>query len=666
MTETELETIVVRITGDGSPLAREIKMLTERLGELEKTTKQTQEAVDSSFKAMQAAAQQLVGVFGALGIASSLNSAFHAFEDQEKTLIRLQTTLRAYGKDVDGTIARYTALAEHIGETTLVSKQEAMHMLQKATMMGLTVEKTEQAVRISVALAGVTGQSAEGMLRAAAAMERGNYQLAQRMILGRGVKLSEEELASIMKNMVSGGMEAQNEMAKTAGGRLEILGRSLKFVSIEIGGMVATALNPLLQILQSVVNKFKELDPATRSLLVAVAGATLGYGYFSKALTILRPMLGPLTVGIKGLWAAMLGPWGLVIAAVAIVVMSLGGFGATWTKVKELAVAAWATIKDKAAAFWTWFQPIWMALRDLGSAVWLVISEAAGVALLTIKMSMMGLKEVIYAVWEAMIGRTGLRWGELAEIVKLALLKCEFAVNNFEKVWGVLAGGIAVRIAELMGNAPMVRDLQRDLDRLNRPLLNDWNRFRDQRQREWADELAAIRRNRAEDDQNHEEHLEGQLKKEKDKLDTVLRWSAQALATLTSYRETFQKKANDTEDFVEQPVNGAGMGRRRQQRRPAFRQNADDRPFGVDREAAADVAAWQDAHAEADRVFNQIQVDVIADRDARQRRIAANEGMAGRERVVDELQREAILEDIRARQLLDAVRALQFQGAGLR
>jgi hypothetical protein len=448
MTETELERIVVRLVGDGTSYQA---MMQQAAKSSEDTAKQVQDAgkkIEGMRSALVGFAGQALGALGAFGVASSLRGAFESFSKLEEGQIRLRNIIVATGQALDPTITRFLRFAGAITETTNVTKGEVMMLLQRATAMGLNAEQSEKVSRNAIALAGITGRDAGGMIRIAAAIERGNYQMARRVLGLQGVK-DETELVRIVNNMMTAGMRTQTEFAETAAGKLERLGRAFKFMGTEIGGIVATAIMPFIQQIQKAVEWFKALDPFTKQATTAFVGLAIGMRSVGPTLLMLKSILGPLLPLLQGLPAAMLGPWGLVAAGVAVAIVELGGIKATWQAVYDAAMRAWKYTKLYMQEFISWAQPIfnafgnfmvavWNSVVDVSQAVWSRITSTVTTAINVVRFGFAGLSR-----------NATMSWNEIRDVIVEAMLRAEWIVRNFGQSWDIAVTATALAAVQI-------------------------------------------------------------------------------------------------------------------------------------------------------------------------------------------------------------------------
>lgn len=405
MNETELERIVVRLVGDGSEYKRMLDEAAKKTDDAAKHVEQAAGRIEGFKNALTGFAGQAMSILGMFGVASSLKGAFDTFQKMEEGQIRLRNTIEATGQALGPTLAQYKQLVDSVTKNTLITKGEVFGMLQRATAMGLTADVAEKVVKNAIALAGATGQEAEGMLRATAAIERGNYQLARRQLGLQGVK-DETELVRIVNNMMIGGMKTQEELAGTAAGKLERLGRSLKSVTMEIGGMATEAILPAVNTVKEMIEWFNKLDPATKKLAIGIVGVGLA--------------IQPIISSVRLVSSLMFG-WGTVIAGLATAAAAL------WVYFEGGAKSAMGTVKS-----------LWEGITEVASEwkdyfKYLIDNFGAEWQRLSVRMTMyifQGFQKIV-EVWGLTVGLLKLAWNEFIAYMSKAGITAVRTVENF-------------------------------------------------------------------------------------------------------------------------------------------------------------------------------------------------------------------------------------------
>ena len=125
---TELETLVVRLTGDGSSYASMMKSA-------EETTKRTTSIIVESIArisgfhtALRNLAGQVLSSFALLGVSGSLTGMFDRFVKAEQQMLRLKAAIETSGKASDPVIEQYQKFSDAIVKETLLTKGQVLGM----------------------------------------------------------------------------------------------------------------------------------------------------------------------------------------------------------------------------------------------------------------------------------------------------------------------------------------------------------------------------------------------------------------------------------------------------------------------------------------------------------------------------------------------------------
>lgn len=157
--------------------------------------------------------------------------------------------------------------------------------------------------------------------------------------------------------------EAQTGGANKNAQTMKQLQQQVQVAAQRIGDGLAPALSsaleaamPLVGGITKLADKFANASPTTQKLVVgfaavvaAVGPLLIGLGMLVTAFTTVAPVA-------VAAWAAITGPIGLVVIAIAAVVAAGVLLYRNWDTVKEKLGAAWDWIKDKASSVWSWIK----------------------------------------------------------------------------------------------------------------------------------------------------------------------------------------------------------------------------------------------------------------------------------------------------------------------
>lgn len=500
-TAQEVESIVVRLTGDGSQYNR---MMTQA----QATTKTTGSVIHGMARDVDGFGQTLsrfgeaaVAGYGLNKLKGMLHQAFDAFSESELIGLRLTATLEANGREVDALTSQYTRFAEEMEKLTTHEDDAVLSMLRMAETFDVTGTAAQKAVQDAIGLAAITGTQAESLIRLTAALAKGDTEQAMRFARMvpqlRGIKDQNEFLAKA-EQLVASGMKAANAEMQSASGILKMLHRDYGNMLEDVGKIIAEGIKPLADGLRNVIASIRALDDQTKrflTIVLLVSTALLSVGpqialFRAIGLPALRMMadgfqilwylvtliVKPLTVlaaiwsGIATIGATVFSGVGVAIAiaalAISVFVSRMGGIkpimyavvkwaSETWTRVSTFALQVWGTIKGYVNTFLVWFAPIWKAIGQLGVTVWNLIVKAASVAWDYIVMAAEATWAFLGTVWRSIFGDAKINWTYIRDTIADAIMFAEFTLLNLkqvsEYVWAAIKLG-AVMMANFVAN----------------------------------------------------------------------------------------------------------------------------------------------------------------------------------------------------------------------
>lgn len=393
MNQTQLEELVIKLTGDGVQYQKMISSAAQQTTAAAATVMQAGKQIEQVSNSLKGFASAAVSALAGFGLATSLRGTFEAFEELEKKTIKFNSILEFNGRNVAETTAEYKKFAAAIVQHTTASKGEVFALLQQAETMGFTGEKAEQLAKFSIGLGQASDMSAHQAMSIAIALERGNVQMLRRIPALRGIH-DEQQLLAKAQQLANLGLKEEEALTKTVGFQIEKLQRAFKGISIEIGGMVAEGLKPLVGIMTQAVAQFQALSPETKQWITWIAAGTLAFLALGPAIStalFLMDALGinfvintAMQIASMAVWAA----WTAVVwlAQAAMTVFSvLYGFFSTVISLNTLSIilnVAWWIIST--GAIWAWSAAVliakgaaWLLNLVLGT---LLIAQAAGAA----------------------------------------------------------------------------------------------------------------------------------------------------------------------------------------------------------------------------------------------------------------------------------------------
>lgn len=436
--ETELERLIVLLTGDGSSYMDMLKQAQSSTQDTTDKIKKAGEDIEKFGDRLKGFASTVIATLSTIGLSIGVFSAFNKFSGYEEGVIRLNAAIEANGGNVQAATAQYAKFAGELERTTMLSRGQVMGMIRQAETMGMSGQAAERATRFAGGFAAALSQSPEHAMTLAIAMERGNVHMLRRIPALRGIT-NEQELLKKAQDLAIQGMRISNELSLTAAGRLEKLKQGIGKITKDIGGLIAEALLPLLEVAKKVVDWFNSLDSGVRKVIAAVLlgiaaipALAAAWAYLSTVISTVSTVVGLLKTSLMGL---LLNPYALALAAAILII---------YTSLKRVADAMggwdklWVAVQTKAMEFWKWFEPTWNKLKQVGLAAWAVIKAAALLAWGVIKDAVSVVVYGVQQLWKWLqqvaaalgISRIGV---DLDNVIEL-LNKLEFGLKNFQKV----------------------------------------------------------------------------------------------------------------------------------------------------------------------------------------------------------------------------------------
>ena len=443
--ETELETLIIRLTGDGTEYQKMLK-------DAESTTTQATAAMTSS---VQGLASSITQAFAVLGAKSLMQEAFAGFAEAEGIELKLRAALEANGREVESTMALYEDFANALQDVTTEEDDHIKAMLAKAEAFDLTGDKAKSAIKDAVSLAAVVGGEADSYIRVTAALAKGDVATAQRFARMipqlRGIRDQTEFVAKATKLMETGWKTAQAE-ANSSAGVIKQLKVAYGNLLEEFGKIIAEGVRPVVGWLKKLVEMFQKLDDQSKRVIVYLAAAATAFLAIGPALAVARALMGPFVsmlttlIGLGGslgkifvapltLLTTALG-WastavGVLVSAVTTLLSPVGLILAMLTALAAVVVYAAYEMVD------------WGGVLDWFSAQWDTLMEH-------VKPAIQGIKDAIAA------GDILLAFKILWAQVKLSFLT---AIQPLRKEWAIFVNALEVawtdmstRLREIWGS----------------------------------------------------------------------------------------------------------------------------------------------------------------------------------------------------------------------
>lgn len=487
-TAQEVESIVVRLTGDGSQYRQMMSQAQVGTKSLGKDFGTLQHEVDGFGRALSRFGEAAVAAVGLNYLRGLLNQAFDAFAEAEMIGLKLTATLEANGRQVDETREQYERFAATMEDLTTQEDDAILSMLAMAETFEVTGTAAQEAVRNATSLAAVTGGQAESYIRLTAALAKGDTEQAMRFARMvpqlRGIKDQTEFVTRATQLFASGQKAATAEM-QSASGVLKLLHRDFGNMLEDVGKIIAEGLKPLVDFGRQAIATIRALDDQTKRFLTIIlltTTALLSVGpvislFGTTGLPLLRMMgdafqivyfmIVSLFTPIKtltalwGVLTAVMTPQlllvyaaiGLVALGIGLFITRMGGIKPALTAVKDFAYRAWASISSFAIDAWEktktavntfleWFRPIWLATAMLARTAWNLVVEYAGIAWDYIVVGAEATVVFLGNVWRRMFGDVQINWTSIRDFIRDTILFTEFTLLNLPQVARFVWAGI--------------------------------------------------------------------------------------------------------------------------------------------------------------------------------------------------------------------------------
>jgi hypothetical protein len=438
---------VVRLVGDPASFRA---MLEGAAQQTESTAVNVQAAkgrIEQYAKSLESFAKSAVGALQTAGITASLSALFGMYSAAERSTAKLTAAIEASGRAAGPVVEDYNKFAKAVAGSTLATAGSVKGLLQQAESFGVHGDAAKTAVKNAIALAAAKGGEASSYIRATIAMAEGNVFMLRHILHMRGVKDESEVLKRAQALIASGWKQATAE-TQTASGQIVQLQKNMKSLFIDIGGLVAGALQPLVGALNAAVTWFRELDPGVRraaTAAVLLVGAVAAVGPAFAAIT---PIVAPLGTVLGAVFSPWIVAIGAVVGAVAIAVRAMGGWDAAWDKLKGGAAAAWGYVRTKFEEFAEWAAPVWDAAASFAGAAWDALSSLAVQAWDLVETAFVAARDFIADVWTSITGGATVNWTSVRDFVQDVVIAMEFNLTHFgqmaEYQWtGVKLGAVS-------------------------------------------------------------------------------------------------------------------------------------------------------------------------------------------------------------------------------
>lgn len=279
--ETELERLVVRLTGDSKDFTKSMedssKAAVAAAGKVEEAGKKV-EGISSRMKALGQAA---LGTLTALGAGEWLKEAKNAYGEQAGAERKLKAALEVNGRTVNTLFKDYMDFAGGIQKVTVVADEMTLGLIKQAELLGVTGEAAKRAARNAIALGAVWDGQADGYIRMTALLEQGKLGRIG-MLLGMGELEEGADKVAVAQEKLAKMFQFATKEAKSLGGQTKQLENNYNNLLEKFGAIIAETSKPVKTAVldwgSKVTAMFEAMPKVVKQLIVAVAALALSFG----------------------------------------------------------------------------------------------------------------------------------------------------------------------------------------------------------------------------------------------------------------------------------------------------------------------------------------------------------------------------------------------------
>lgn len=248
LSETELETLVVRLVGDGSEYQKMLKDAQEQTKLAAQAVAEQSKAIESFSNKAGAFAQNIAAAFASAGILEWLKEAKHEWQAAELVAIQLNAVLESNGRDAKLVGKDYAEFATEMEKVTIVADDTTLSMLKQAESFEITGDAAKKAVKDAIALGAMNDSTGESYLRMTAAMAKGDVEQAKmfaRMVPQLRHTKDEFEFADKYNKLIASGTRTAEQVAKSGSGRAKQFANTYNNLQEDFGRIFSEVINPM-------------------------------------------------------------------------------------------------------------------------------------------------------------------------------------------------------------------------------------------------------------------------------------------------------------------------------------------------------------------------------------------------------------------------------------
>jgi len=320
------QNLKINITGDSSKLKNALSSASSKLSSFGSKMQSVGKSLSTRLTLPLAVAGGAAVKF-ASDFQESMNKVDVAFgESKQEVKDFAKTTLKQFGI-AEGSALDMAALFGDMATSMGLNQSAASNM--STSLVGLAGDlasfKNIGIDQATTALAGVFTGETESLKRLGIVMTQTNLEsFAMERGMNANIKTmtQAQKVALRYKFIMESTSNAQGDFGRTSGGaanQMRIFQESLKELSAKFGQVILPVFTKLVSFANGLLQKFAELSPSTKKLIVVFAGIAAALGpvlYILGTLVTLAPAIGTA-------FTVMMGPIGLIVAgltAIAVVI----------------------------------------------------------------------------------------------------------------------------------------------------------------------------------------------------------------------------------------------------------------------------------------------------------------------------------------------------------
>lgn len=327
---------------------------------------------------------------------------------------------------IDANIAA-TALKTGMARLSKPTKEAATYMDKLGISMFDQNGKAKDTVTLQKELHDAFGKLSEQEQLAAASAIFGKHQMSNWLALINTAPGEVDSLSNSLNNAAGTTKEMADTMMSGFGGSIEKLKSTLDVLKTTIGELLSKSLQPMINKITELADKFVHADERTQKIILTIAGIAAAIGPVllvgGKLLVGVGKVLeyGPRIVGaIKTVATVAKALWGVLAANPVVLVIA--GIAAL--------VAAFVTLWKNNENFRNFWINLWEKIKSAVSTA----AEAIRGWIDSIKETFNNVKDRLAAIWDAITTKVTSAWETIKNVVQVGILFIQNIISFAKEV----------------------------------------------------------------------------------------------------------------------------------------------------------------------------------------------------------------------------------------